>query len=120
MKKTIITLGITFSLLLVSCNSTMESDANEMARMICESRNDLNKAAELMPKIEEIANKYKDDKEKFGKLVLQKSKDCLSDINSPSSSSFNEENVNEQIYMENEDTFFPDEQTDFDNSSFSE
>lgn len=93
MKKSNIILGTIFSIVLISCGSSIESDAEKVAKLICEASNDISKAAEAHEKAENISNKYEgEEKSKFEILVLQKAKDCLpggSSISTENSSSEN-------------------------------
>ncbi len=111
MKKSNILLGTIFSIFLVSCGSSIESDAEKVAKLICEVQNDMSKSAEAQEKTEKISAKYEgEEKEKFEMLVMQKAKDCLpggSSISTESSSSdsyddYEEHSSNEEISFSND------------------
>lgn len=78
MKKSNIILGAIFSIVLISCGSSIESDAEKVAKLICEASNDSSKYSENDEKASKISDKYTGkDKEEFEKLVNEKAKDCL-------------------------------------------
>lgn len=89
-----------------SCGSSMESDADKVAKLICEANNDFSKAGEANEKALKIAEKYTgDDKLKFEQLVMQKAKDCLS--------------YGSSISTDNEDSYSGDEENTYESESTS-
>lgn len=89
-----------------SCGSSMESDVDKVAKLICEANNDFSKAGEASEKALEIAEKYTgDDKLKFEQLVMQKAKDCLS--------------YGSSISTDNEDSYSGDEENTYESESTS-
>ena len=65
-------------LTLESCGSSMESDADKVAKLICEASDDFSKAGEANEKALKITEKYSgEERIKFEQLVMQKSLDCL-------------------------------------------